>query len=161
MQHHDPSSAEQDTPIDAIDLQIIEILQKDGRAPYSTIARTLDLPETTVRYRVKKLLDGEIITISAFLNTGKINYNNVAYIQLKTKSDFFQKSLNSFLEIDNISYISSVTGDYNIMLEYVYESNNDLIIFLNWLGDQPDVDQVNSRIILRIYKAQYPARIRS
>jgi Lrp/AsnC family transcriptional regulator for asnA, asnC and gidA len=57
--------------------------------------------------------------------------------------------------------MSSVTVDYNIMLEYVYETNDDLIAFLNWLTDQPDVDQVNSRIILRIYKAQYPARIRN
>jgi hypothetical protein len=39
------------------------------------------------------------------------------------------------------------------MLEYVYETNDDLIAFLNWLADKPDVDQVNSRIIPRIYKA--------
>ena len=43
--------------IDQLDLDIIEYLQADGRVSYSLIAREVEVPEATVRYRVKRLLD--------------------------------------------------------------------------------------------------------
>ncbi|MDV2998082.1 MAG: hypothetical protein N4J56_007787 [Chroococcidiopsis sp. SAG 2025] len=60
----------------------------------------------------------------------------------------------------NISYIASVTGQFNIMMEYVYQNNEELLNFLNWIRTQPIVKQLNSRTILKIHKAQYPARVK-
>lgn len=51
--------------VDHLDVAILEVLQKDGRAPFSSIARELDLPESTIRQRTKKLLDAGIVSIVA------------------------------------------------------------------------------------------------
>ena len=112
-----------DHEIDSLDLKIIELLQHNGRIPYRDIARSIDTPEATVRYRMKRLLDDGIITISAFINTGKVRYENVAYIELEVESDFFETVLEELVNMESISYLSAVTGQFDIMLEYIYKDN--------------------------------------
>ncbi|WP_008309906.1 Lrp/AsnC family transcriptional regulator [Leptolyngbya sp. PCC 6406] len=148
-----------DHEVDSLDLKIIELLQQNGRIPYRDIARSIDTPEATIRYRMKRLLDDGIITISAFINTGKVRYENVAYIELKVEPDFFGTALEELVSMESISYLSAVTGEFDIMLEYIYKDNEDLLSFINWLKNKGVVTGLNSRNILKIYKAQYPARI--
>jgi DNA-binding Lrp family transcriptional regulator len=40
-----------------VDLQIIRRLQDDGRMASSEIAKTIGIPEATIRYRLKKMTD--------------------------------------------------------------------------------------------------------
>lgn len=110
---------------------------------------------------MKRLLDEEIITVSAFINTGKVRHDNVAYIELKVNALFFELTLKELLRMKSISYISSVTGGFDVMLEYIYKDNEDLLSFIQFLKAKTDVLELNSRTILKIYKAQYPVRVRS
>jgi len=151
----------QNHDIDQVDLQIIEYLQIDGRISYSYIARETGVPEATVRYRVKRLLDEEIIKISAFINTGKLKYENVAYLELDIEPAFFDSTLHTLVSMKEISYIASVTGEFDIMMEYVYQDNNDLLDFLNFMKGRSEVKRLYSRTILKIHKAQYPIRVKS
>ncbi|MEM9768046.1 MAG: winged helix-turn-helix transcriptional regulator [Cyanobacteria bacterium P01_D01_bin.71] len=161
------STVEDDSPtqelqgyeIDQLDLKVIERLQQNGRIAYSDIARSINAPEATIRYRVKRLLDEGIISISAFINTGKVKHENVAYLELEVEPLFLEASLSQLRGMENISYIASVTGEFNIMLEYIYKDNHDLLSFLNVLKSNPEVRRLNSRTILKIHKAQYPARV--
>lgn len=149
----------QEHDIDDLDLRIIELLQKNGRIPYRDIARTIDAPEATVRYRMKRLLDEGIITVNAFINTGKVRYENVAYIELKTKPEFFETVLEELISMESVSYLSAVTGEFDIMLEYIYRDNEELLLFINTLKKKNVILGLNSRNILKIYKAQYPVRV--
>ena len=154
-----PSQVLEGYEIDHLDLKIIECLQRNGRIAYSDIARSIDAPEATIRYRVKRLLDEAIISISAFINTGKVKHENVAYLELEVQPSFLETSLNQLMAMENISYIASVTGELNLMLEYIYKDNQDLLAFINSLKSHPEVKRLNSRTILKIHKAQYPARV--
>lgn len=145
--------------IDQLDLKIIEVLQQNGRTPYRDISRSTEAPEATIRYRMKRLVDDGIITISAFINTGKIKHENMAYIELKVKPDFFETLLDELVGMERISYLSAVTGEFDIMLEYLYKDNEDLLLFIGWLKKKEEIADLYSRNILKIYKAQYPARI--
>lgn len=150
----------QEFKIDSLDLQIISLLQEDGRVAYSSIAKNLDIPEATARYRVKKLIEEGIISISAFLNTGKLKYANVAYIEMDVDFDFFEETLEKLVERESISYISSVTGEFNVMFEYIYQDNDELLKFLHWIKKKKGINRLNSKTILKIYKAQYPVRVK-
>mgnify|MGYP001796444957 FL=1 len=145
--------------IDQLDLNIIKLLQQNGRIAYSDIARSIDAPEATIRYRVKRLIDEKIISISAFINTGKIKYENVAYIELDVNPIFLETHISELIAMENISYVASATGELDLMLEYIYQDNDDLLTFINSLKNNPNVKRLNSRTILKIHKAQYPARI--
>ena len=49
--------------MDQLDREIISILQNDGRTSNAKIARALDVSEGTIRRRLKKLTDGNIIQV--------------------------------------------------------------------------------------------------
>ncbi|MEL7053418.1 MAG: Lrp/AsnC ligand binding domain-containing protein, partial [Cyanobacteria bacterium J06588_5] len=86
-------------------------------------------------------------------------HETVAYIELDVAPSFLESDLQALASQENISYIASVTGEFNIMLEYIYRSNDDLLNFINSLKRNPEVNRLNSRTILKIHKAQYPARV--
>ncbi len=157
-EHNQSSSAEH--TIDQIDSKITAYLQEDGRISYSYIAREVGVPEATVRYRVKRLLDNEIIKISAFINTGKLKYENVAQLELEVDPSFFDKLLGTLIAMAKVSYIASVTGESDVMMEYIYEDNNDLLEFLKFMKNRQEIRRLNSRTILKIHKAQYPIRVK-
>jgi Lrp/AsnC family transcriptional regulator, regulator for asnA, asnC and gidA len=157
--HTPPSQDAQNHEIDQLDLKIIELLQRNGRIPYRDIARSIEVPEATVRYRMKRLIDDGIITISAFINTGKVRHEQVAYIELNVTAAFFEATLEELMAMESISYLAAVMGEFDIMLEYIYKDNEDLLTFLNWLKEKSAITGLNSRNILKIYKAQYPARV--
>ena len=47
--------------LDEIDTQIIEILKKDSRTPFTEIASTLSVSDSTIHVRLKKLRDDGIL----------------------------------------------------------------------------------------------------
>ena len=53
------------TALDEIDIGIIRYLHKDARAPAKAIAETLNVPESTVRNRMARLVDANIIEFVA------------------------------------------------------------------------------------------------
>lgn len=62
--------------LDSIDRDIIDLLRTDGRMSFREIARHLDIPEATTRYRVQRLLQSETIEIQRFAGTlGTPNFN--------------------------------------------------------------------------------------
>jgi DNA-binding Lrp family transcriptional regulator len=51
--------------LDDVSMQIIRELQRDGRRPYTSIAKTVGLSEAAVRQRVQRLLDSGVMQIVA------------------------------------------------------------------------------------------------
>ncbi len=71
--------------LDKIDLQIIRLLQNDGRMASSEIAKTIDIPEATIRYRLKKLIDKKFIQIVAAANPIKLGFGIAACISIEAE----------------------------------------------------------------------------
>ena len=51
--------------MDKLDIAIIQALQEDARKPYTDIAKTLNVAESTVRNRVARLLDDDTLRLRA------------------------------------------------------------------------------------------------
>ena len=51
------------TVLDDLDRGIIQMLQRNARMPNTEIARALSVTETTIRNRVSRLVDEELIEI--------------------------------------------------------------------------------------------------
>lgn len=67
--------------MDAIDLNIIESLQKNGRQKNSVLARTLNIPATTLQERIRRLEESGIIKgYRAVVDPKKIGYGVQAII---------------------------------------------------------------------------------
>jgi Lrp/AsnC family transcriptional regulator for asnA, asnC and gidA len=104
--------------IDSIDARILELLQEDGRMSSTEIVRRLgDVSERIVRHRIKRMVEEQIIRISAIVNPAAIGFGVTADVWVETEASATTKLAAALTELDQISYVSYSTGDQNISLQ--------------------------------------------
>ena len=122
--------------LDELDNKILSCLNKNGRVPYASIAKEVNLTATAVGQRVQKMIAEEVIEeFSVKLNPDKFGINIQAVITLKlyfTKMDAFYKYLKKSAE--DIEYCYRVTGDDCMILKVNFRNNSHLVEFLDGLS---------------------------
>ena len=102
--------------LDHIDKQILDILIKNARTPYTEIAKRLDISAGTVHVRIRKMEQAGIIKgASLLVDYEKLGYSFIAYIGIyldKTSKTRFV--LERMKEIPYITVAHITTGKYNI-----------------------------------------------
>ncbi len=73
-------------PLDDTDLSIMKLLRQDPRIPYTQIAETLGLSRVTVKNRMDRMLEEELIILSARVNI-KNQGGKMAMLGLEVKSE--------------------------------------------------------------------------
>ena len=73
--------------LDPVNRRIIEILQREGRCPYTSIARELGISEAAVRARVQRLTDAGVLDVVAVTNPLKLGFDVMALVGVQANSD--------------------------------------------------------------------------
>ena len=108
--------------MDAIDLKILEELKEDSRKSFNLIADVVGKTEATVRRRVNKLLEDEII------NKFTIEYNTNSKPKtratVKIEPDFkeIKNILKELIEIEEITDIWRLSGECGLFIKVEIES---------------------------------------
>lgn len=108
-----------ESPLDQIDRKIIRLLQKNGRLPIASIAKEINVSETTVRTRLKRLIENETIKIVAVSNPLKLGFEIIG--NLKIHADLKRKDfiLEHLKEIPAVNYVALTTGGTDIEAEFI------------------------------------------
>ena len=77
--------------IDELGKEIIKYLCEDPRGSYRTIASKVDAPESTVRYRLNKILEDRIVTPIVAIDPNQVGYPYFASIKVKLRAILFRK----------------------------------------------------------------------
>jgi Lrp/AsnC family transcriptional regulator for asnA, asnC and gidA len=111
---------------DAQDKAIIAELQRDGRAPYATIAEAVGLSETAVRKRVKRLTDAGVMQIVAVTDPMQLGFARQAMIGIRVSGALepVAEAVSLFAEV---SYVVLTAGTYDVLAEVVCESDAHLL----------------------------------
>jgi Lrp/AsnC family transcriptional regulator, regulator for asnA, asnC and gidA len=147
-------SANVDERFDETDLAIIAILQSDGRASFSAIARELELPESTIRIRTRKILDSELISITATGNPLKLGIpiDALCLVQIDaTQASSVAETLSAMPEV---RYVGVTLGGATIILESLHQNAQDFHRFLSSkLAAVSGVKEVTTYQIVEIRKS--------
>ena len=107
--------------IDKLDLQILSLLQKDGRMKYSELANQVGLTTSPCIERVKRLeRDGYIQSYTAVLNPKKLNVSMVVFVQVRLDRSIknsFAKFRQSVLALSQVQECYLVTGNYDFTIK--------------------------------------------
>ena len=141
--------------LDSTDFNIISLLQKDGRMPSSEIAKQTGVSEATVRYRLKKLIDGGFIQIVAAGNPIKLGFGIAANIGVYTESLHIEAIITELKKIKRLSYIAQMTGEPTIELETFVESIDDLHQLLSQIESIDGIKSIETSFIRRIIRERY------
>lgn len=120
--------------VDAIDLKIIEKLKVNARVSFVEIGKQIGLSPSSVRERIQKLEDMEVIKgYSVELNTKKLGFGLEVFIMFKLFSGnliLFSEQLKEFPEITEIHRI---TGTHNIFMKVILTDQLHLQQFIDRL----------------------------
>ena len=121
--------------MDAIDLKLITLLQKNARTPLKVLASQVFLSSPATAARIEKLEnDGIISSYSANIDMKKAGFPIIAFIQLdldpKLKPTFypFVRSHPHVLEC------SCITGRYSQLIKVAFETTEALDAFIGELN---------------------------
>jgi Lrp/AsnC family leucine-responsive transcriptional regulator len=106
--------------VDTIDLKIIAQLELNSRASYVDIGKQIGLSPSSVRERIQKLEDNEIIKgYKLTLNNQKLGYGLEVFIMFKLFSGKLKIFCNQLADFPEISEIHRITGTHNIFMKVV------------------------------------------
>ena len=108
--------------MDAIDLKILEELKEDSRKSFNLIAEDVGKTEATVRRRVNKLLEDDII--KKFTIEYNVNSKPKTRATVKIEPDFkeIKGILKELTEIEEITDIWRLSGECGLFIKVEIES---------------------------------------
>lgn len=144
-------------PLDRIDREIIKLLQKDGRISNTDMAKAIDVSEATVRTRLSRLIDEEIIQIVAVSNPLKLGFNVVGHLRIHVEIDRIGQVAEQLKKIQALWFIVITSGaSTGIDAEFNVESMTDLNeLVLNQVGSIAGVKSVQTTLTLDFAKRRY------
>ena len=114
--------------LDSYDKKILIELEKDGRKPFSEIAKKLDISNTMVHQRVSRLKEQGILKKMALeLDERKMGYEWSAFTGLILKEDSDSKAI--IEELKNIPEITEcyyITGKYTLYIRIVAKNSDHM-----------------------------------
>jgi Lrp/AsnC family transcriptional regulator for asnA, asnC and gidA len=150
-----PNRAPKPISLDEVSKAIIEQLQEDGRRSYAEIGKAVGLSEAAVRQRVQKLTESGVMQVVAVTDPLQLGFYRQAMIGVRAIGDTTALA-EALAELPAVDYVVLTAGSYDILVEVVCESDDDLITLLNKkIRGLDGVLSTETFVYLKLIKQQY------
>ena len=124
--------------LDEIDIEILELLRKNGRISHENIKKKLNLTRPAMHRRIYKMEDaGFIKGYNVIIDWQKIGYNVDTYVLAKVNTNDFAKLISKIMDIRDDKFkifeCYRVTGEHCIMLRIKTVNTSDLTRFYDMI----------------------------
>ena len=141
--------------LDDADKALVELLQTDGRLPYTRLAAHVGLSEAAVRQRVQRLIENKVVQIVAVTDPLTLGFRRQAMVGVKVEGDIIAVA-DALTLITEVDYVVCTSGSFDLLFELVCEDDDHL---LNLLNDRvrtiPGVRSTETFMYLRLRKQTY------
>ncbi|MGD6933097.1 MAG: Lrp/AsnC family transcriptional regulator [Candidatus Bathyarchaeia archaeon] len=125
-----------------VDNEILHELVNNPQAPFSLIAKKLNIAQNTVKKKYEKMVYEKIILHSFItIDLLKIGYQGRARITIKTE----QKTLTieALKKIPNVVLVAETIGDYDIIVLAVIKDYQDMLRTTDEIKKVPTISQAD------------------
>jgi Lrp/AsnC family transcriptional regulator for asnA, asnC and gidA len=133
---------------------IIEMLQRDGRQSYASIAAAVGLSEAAVRQRVQRMVDARVIEIVAVTDPMQVGFTRQAMVGVRVDGD--PTDLMDDLEaLPEVVYLVITAGSFDLLVEVVCEDDEHLLDLIGRIRRLPAVASTESFLYLKLHRQRY------
>ncbi len=138
--------------LDPIDIAIIRALNDDARTPMVQIASMIGAPESTIRNRLNKLVEDDVIEFAVLTNPHR--YSPVcAHFEIRTETARAEEVAERIAECREIYFVSLTMGRYDIMASGFFQANEDVMDFkTKGLGSISGITEVEMCLMAKVVK---------
>jgi DNA-binding Lrp family transcriptional regulator len=138
--------------LEALDIEIVRELERDGRASFRDIARSLDVSERLVSSRFSTLVDDNVLKVIAVGNPLNLGFDTMAWlgITLHAGADHNATAL-ALAAIRTIDYVVIPSGRYDVMAEIVCRDRSEMLAsIIGEIGAISGIAHVETFVYLRL-----------
>jgi len=143
----------QTRPLDALDEEILNRLQHDGRVSNVELSRQVNLSPPAVHARIKRLEeDGFIQQYTAVVNRELLGFDMLCFVQLNLQlhtTQQVEQLRKSIMEMPEVLECHHVTGEFDYLLKVVVRNRKDLERFVvHRLTPVPGIARIHTSLVL-------------
>ena len=116
--------------IDSLDEQIAQLLGEDARQSSEKLAKKLRVSAATVRRRLRKLINNDMLRIVGVVDPASFGFPVWAVITPRIDRRMVNKALEQLEKRPEARFISTTTGRWDILVTARFRSNDHLSEFL-------------------------------
>ncbi|WP_158230629.1 Lrp/AsnC family transcriptional regulator [Mycobacterium sp. shizuoka-1] len=131
---HNPGTTPQAQPsdtVDGVDLEIIQLLQKNARRSNRSIAAELGFSEGTIRGRIKRMLNERVFRIQAVTNLLAFGRYAYAFVLITAEPGTVESIAAILAARDDISQITHVLDDFALILVMTARDHSSIMAAVN------------------------------
>jgi Lrp/AsnC family transcriptional regulator, regulator for asnA, asnC and gidA len=140
--------------LDAVDHNIIEALQKNGRESFRRIAAAVGVSEATVRARYSRLCGDNILQVTGVTNPLGLGFDAMAMVGIRT-AGAPEPIADEIAKWEEAGYVVVTAGQYDILVELVCADRRQLLDLTNRLRSLDGVVSTESFLYLALWKQLY------
>ncbi len=140
--------------LDSTDIQILNILQGNGKITNAELARQIGMAPSGVLERVKKLEQKGIIeSYEVRLSPKALGISLSTFIQIKTSDAVGSSEIGKQMaEIDEVQEVHWTAGEYNYLVKARVSSTDTLALLMKKFGEIPGVRDSRTTLVLDTLK---------
>ncbi|MEM0025497.1 MAG: Lrp/AsnC family transcriptional regulator [Zestosphaera sp.] len=145
----------EDVEIDKLDIKILAKLLEDSRTPFRQLARNLNVSESTIYLRVKKLKNSKILknyTIDIDLN--KLGFLQQVYVEVKVAPQYMKNIIEELRGKPNVLEIYEVSGEYPLLIKVVATNNEELSSVIDEIAMIKGVTEMKVRYVFKTLESK-------
>ena len=141
---------------DDVDRRLVGLLQKDARQSSETLAKKLAVSSTTVRRRLRKLIQEGVLRIVAVVDPKKVGFPLIAFITFDVEHGKMDSVMAKLASRQDIIWVSSTTGRFDVLAVARFASTDELSDFLQkQLPAMEGIRDSETFICLSVKKGRY------
>lgn len=140
--------------LDDTDRTIIELLQADGRMPFTKVAAEVGLTEGAIRQRVQRLTDAGVMQIVAVTDPLSLGIRRVAMVGARVNGDV-ESAAAALTAMEEVEYLVATAGRYDLMFEVVADDDAHLLQLLSRLRSRDDILEAEAFVCLKLFKQTF------
>ena len=143
--------------VDDLDLAILRLLQEDARMPCSEMARRLGYASSrTIRNRLSKLIDKQIVALSAGAVPESLGFVIAADVYIDVEAGKVTEVADALCELPEVYYAALVTGESDISAAVVATDVDSLqTLITDKFHSIPGVRKTRVYLLTRMLKRSY------
>lgn len=142
--------------MDEIDIQILQMLQKDGRTPFTTIAKSAGVSESTIRSRYANLVAQGVVNTVSIVDPFALNFQAPAIINITVEPGKINEVASEIKKYPEVSYLLMVLGSYDLLVEVFCKDLAHLTEFISErLQKIENVRSTETLMIAKTYKLSH------
>ena len=144
--------------IDEMNIAIIKQL-RDGRKSYSAIAEELSVTENTVRSRVNKLIEENVLEVTGLVDPESLPGVQIVLMGVKLKTMDLGRKAEEFTRLKGVISAAVITGRYDLLVQVLLNEDEEyslLEFFTKELVKIAEIQDVETFVVYQAYGLRVP-----